>query len=258
MTFDVFTALSSPPRRRGTAAAAIALLVFASALAYLCFSGSAHPTYPTFPFSSVSDAACQSIDSSASGHNDMAATAATHRHVIPNVVHYVWLLNDPHELRMPFKLFVSVYSAHLFWKPERIYIHTDASRAVLANALVAGDVWTKRILALPGVTSNFVRAPTVTERGVEIVRVEHKADFLRMAVLREFGGVYLDTDVVPLRDIAPLRDSGFANVLGGAVELSMKRAGYINNGVMMAVPQSTLMYVSASPFLFLERGTGRG
>lgn len=253
-----FTTLSSPPRRRGTAAAAVALLVFASALAYLYLSGSAHPTYPTFPFSDVSDAACQGIDSSTTGHNDAAATAAR-KHVIPNIVHYVWLLNDPSELRMPFKLFVSAYSAHLFWKPDRIYIHTDASRGVLADAVLTGDVWTRRILALPGVTPNFVRAPTVTDKGVEIVRVEHKADFLRMAVLRDFGGVYLDTDVVPLRDIAPLRNSGFANVLGGAVALSMKRAGYINNGVMMAVPQSTLMYVLSSTHFTPqeEQETGR-
>lgn len=233
--------LSSVPARRVTAAA-VAFLVFASALAYLYVSGSPRIAYPIFPFSSVSDIACEHVDGSVnvSGHND--ATALTQeKHVIPNTVHYVWLLKNATEFRMPFKVFVSVYSAHLFWKPDKIYIHTDAKPEILRDAQVSGDVWTKRILSLPGITPNLIQAPNVTEKGIQVVHMEHKADFLRMAVLRDFGGVYLDTDAVPLRDIAPLRNSGFANVLGGATALSLKHAGYINNGVMMAVQQSTLM-----------------
>ena len=71
--------------------------------------------------------------------------------------------------------------------------------------------------------------------------MEHKADFLRISVLQEYGGVYLDVDAVPLRDITDLRQSGFANVLGGAVALSQRHSGYINNGVMISRPHSTLM-----------------
>lgn len=231
--------LSSLPARRVTAAA-VAFLVFASFLFYLFVSGAPRITYPTFPFSYVSDIACQDIDSSVNGVN-AGTTGSQRNHVIPNTVHYVWLLKNATEFRMPFKVFVSVYSAHLFWKPEKIYIHTDATPEVLRAAQVSGEVWTKRILSLPEITPNHIQAPNVTAKGVKIVHMEHKADFLRMAVLRDFGGVYLDVDAVPLRDIAPLRNSGFANVLGGSTALRMKHTGYINNGVMMAVPQSTLM-----------------
>ncbi|OIW30209.1 hypothetical protein CONLIGDRAFT_632274 [Coniochaeta ligniaria NRRL 30616] len=226
------------PARRVTAAA-VAFVALASALVYLYVSGSSRITYPIFPFSSVSDVACEHIDSSV---ND-ATTASQQKHVIPNTVHYVWLLKNATEFRLSFKVFVSVYSAHLFFKPDKIYIHTDARPEVLRDAEASGDVWTKRVLSLPGITPNFIQAPNVTERGVRIVHMEHKADFLRMAALRDFGGVYLDTDVVPLRDVAPLRNSGFANVLGGATVLTIKHAGYLNNGVMMAVPQSTLMKI---------------
>ncbi|KAK4096637.1 hypothetical protein N658DRAFT_458330, partial [Parathielavia hyrcaniae] len=46
---------------------------------------------------------------------------------IPNLVHYIWLLADPLVFSLSFKVFVSVYSAHLFLRPDRIYFHTDAS-----------------------------------------------------------------------------------------------------------------------------------
>ncbi|KAL2191456.1 hypothetical protein L209DRAFT_747992 [Thermothelomyces heterothallicus CBS 203.75] len=66
-----------------------------------------------------------------------------------------------------------------------------------------------RILAIPGVQINHIEAPQMTDRGVEIKWIEHKTDFMRLAALREFGGVYLDADAIPLRDIAGLRNSGF-------------------------------------------------
>ncbi|KAJ4291399.1 hypothetical protein N0V88_005992 [Collariella sp. IMI 366227] len=45
--------------------------------------------------------------------------------VIPNLVHYIWLLRDP---------FVSIYLTHLFWNPEKIYIHTDVAPEVVDRA----------------------------------------------------------------------------------------------------------------------------
>ncbi|CAN8103538.1 unnamed protein product [Discula destructiva] len=53
--------------------------------------------------------------------------------------------------------------------------------------------------------------------------------------MREFGGVYLDFDVVPIRDLKPLRESGFRNIFGH--ELHEK----VNNGVMLSVKGSRLM-----------------
>ncbi len=161
---------------------------------------------------------------------------------IPNFVHYVWLLKEENaEFKLGFKVFVSVYSAHLFWKPERIYIHTDATPEAFDRAKTSGTDWTKRILAIPGIRPNYVQAPQFTAKGVKIEALEHKADFIRVMALRDFGGVYLDTDAIPLRDIADLRGSGFANVLGGATALSMRHIGYINNGVMMSRPHTHLM-----------------
>jgi len=66
--------------------------------------------------------------------------------------------------------------------------------------------------------------------------MEQKSDFLRMAALRQFGGIYLDMDAIPLQSVAPLRKSGFANVIGGAHALKMPDANFLNGGVMMSKP----------------------
>ncbi|KAL2176429.1 uncharacterized protein P884DRAFT_292911 [Thermothelomyces heterothallicus CBS 202.75] len=66
-----------------------------------------------------------------------------------------------------------------------------------------------RILAIPGVQINHIEAPQMTDRGVEIKWIEHKTDFMRLAALREFGGLWL----------------------------AVWATNYLNNGVLMAVPR---------------------
>jgi hypothetical protein len=196
----------------------------------------APPRFPhrTFPLVSLGNHVCDG------GVDASNLTAAAGQPPIPNLVHYVWLIEDRPEFKLGFKFFVSVFSAHHFWRPERIYIHTDASPEIMARART-GSRWTRRILAMPELVINHVEAPQTTPRGVKIERTEHKSDFLRMAVLREFGGVYLDTDAMPLRDVAELRNSGFRNVIGQQMGLAMWVTGYLNNGVMMSVPNSNLL-----------------
>jgi Glycosyltransferase sugar-binding region containing DXD motif len=198
----------------------------------------------SFALSTVSAQVCNGTDTDTDG--------SEHINKIPNIVHYVWILRDPAVFSLDFKLFISFYSAHLYFQPDAIYIHTDASPDVFEHANKSGDVWTQRILALPNIRYHQVSPLIETRKGVPITRLEHKADFLRMEALYEFGGVYMDSDAVPLRDVADLRNSGFANIVGGAVALTMKHTGKINNGVMMSVPRGTMMdiYIQAAHQFF--------
>ncbi|KAK4122115.1 glycosyltransferase family 32 protein, partial [Parathielavia appendiculata] len=209
--------------------AVLAVLIGATGVRYVVWG--ARFSYQTYPFVSVADDAC----------NDGTHNARAGNPPIPNLVHYVWLLKDAAEFRLSFKIFISFYSAHIFWRPERIYIHTDAAPEVIQRARQSGTPWTRRILAIPGVEFKHVEVPQRTRKGVEIKAMEHKADFLRLAALREYGGVYLDTDAIPLRDIADLRNSGFRNIVGPQLAPAMWLAHILNNGVMMAVPHSNLM-----------------
>lgn len=222
------------PLTNRAAAASLTFAIITLIVTYFYLTGPARVARPVFPLGLVPSSAC---DDGGDRLDDTAERGVA----IPNIVHYVWLLNDPEELRLNFKAFISIYSAHILWQPERIYIHTDATPEVYNKAQLSGTPWTRRILAIPGITPNYIDAPRSTTKGVEIKHVEHRADFLRITALRDLGGVYLDMDAVPLRDITDLRNSGFANVLGGATALSTKHSGYINNGVMMSQPHSTLM-----------------
>lgn len=159
--------------------------------------------------------------------------------VIPNIVHYVWALKDPEgTLEFQFKHFVSIYSSYLYLNPDVIYIHTNARPSAILTA--KGDprsIWTHKVFEIPGVVVRHIEVPTHTKYGAELEHMEHRSDFVRPGILRDFGGIYFDFDVVPIRDLKPLRESGFRNVFGH--ELGEK----VNNGVMLSAKGSRFMDV---------------
>lgn len=157
--------------------------------------------------------------------------------IIPNIVHYVWVLRDPNgDLEFQFKHFASIYSSFLYLHPDTIYVHTNAHPLVIQAAKrTSSNLWTRKILDIPVVEIRSIDIPTHTKYGAELQALEHRSDFVRPAIMRDFGGVYLDFDVVPIRDMKPLRESGFRNVFGH--ELNEK----VNNGVMLSAKGSRLM-----------------
>lgn len=156
---------------------------------------------------------------------------------IPNIVHYVWIVNGAPNFRLDFRAFISIYSSYLYFNPIIIYIHTDATPQEWEEALKSGDQFTKASLNLPPIQYHLVDVPTHTTKGYRLDDVRHRSDFLRVGIVLEFGGIYLDTDVIPIRDILPLRQSGFANVVGNQDEWR------INNGVLMSKKGSAMMSI---------------
>lgn len=162
---------------------------------------------------------------------------------IPNRVHFVHIMPDgpDSDIQFKFKHFVAIYSASFYFKPDLIYIHTDASYASIERAQNgpvsnAPNKWTHKILNLPAVVVRRVNAPNVaTGTGVSISLLEHKSDFVRAQAVYEHGGIYLDWDAHALRDVKPLRESGFANVVG------RQKGGQVNSGVWMSRQGTLLM-----------------
>ncbi|KAK9371932.1 uncharacterized protein V1513DRAFT_406365 [Lipomyces chichibuensis] len=161
------------------------------------------------------------------------------RPTIPNIVHYVHLIPEPQgKIQFELKHFISIYSASLYFSPDVIYIHTDATNDEVMRARTsdeASDKWPRLILNLPQVVVHYVTAPDYARNGQKICNLENKSDFIRAEVVYELGGVYLDWDVHPLRDFKPLREAGFTNVVG------LQKDDLVNSGCFMAIKKSEMM-----------------
>jgi hypothetical protein len=141
--------------------------------------------------------------------------------------HYIWIIEERSQLRLDFRTFISIYSTYYYSKPDIIYIHTDATPEQWDEAQKSDDQWTTGSLNLPPVKYHKAIVPYETNKGIKIVDIKHRTDFMRVDAVLEFGGLYMDTDVLPIKDIRPLRETGFANVVGN------EEVYRINNGILM-------------------------
>ena len=157
---------------------------------------------------------------------------------IPNLVHFVFLVDDPSELSIPFSLrrFVAIYSAHYYLKPEVIYIHTNLDQDVIDNIWeTCDDRYLQAVGQIPNVEFNRYLAPNMTSTNKKIDKLPNQSDFVRTDVLRKFGGVYLDDDVYILRDLQHLRHLGFEIVTGRQMN------GQLCPAVLLSTPENAII-----------------
>lgn len=159
--------------------------------------------------------------------------------VIPNTVHFVYILADGREeFGFQFSHFLSIYAAWHYWKPQAIYLHTNARAdgpAVARARDGRSGKWDRYIFSLFGLRVNTVAVPTHAGNGKELANMEHKSDFVRVRAVHDLGGVYIDWDVHALRDIAPVRESGFRAVAGRQL------GGQLNSGTFLSAPGSRMI-----------------
>ncbi|KAK1978091.1 hypothetical protein LZ30DRAFT_784431 [Colletotrichum cereale] len=156
---------------------------------------------------------------------------------IPNQVHYVWAQTDTSkDFLFTFEQYLSVYSAWYYWQPHTIYLHTNAHESTIARAREGvASKWAMRMLAIPGMKVNRVEMPTTTRHGTRFSFDEHISDFARVRAVHDYGGVYIDFDIQPLRDVAVLRRSGF-NAIGGR-----QKDNNLNSGSFMSKKGSKMI-----------------
>jgi hypothetical protein len=111
----------------------------------------------------------------------------------PNIIHFVYVGGRP----FSFIHFLAVYSAWKVNRPDCLYFHHTEEPT--------GTWWEK---ARPLLTLNRVE-PVHEVHGNPIKYPAHMADVIRLAMLRRFGGIYLDLDIVCLNPFAPLRENDF-------------------------------------------------
>lgn len=121
--------------------------------------------------------------------------------MIPNVIHFCFGLSPNHGGK-PFSLvhYLAVRSAVETNRPDAVRFYYCYSPS--------GEWWER---ARPYLDLVHVK-PLADLYGVKNPHYAHQADFLRLSVLQEHGGIYLDMDVLCLRPFEPLRHHEF--VLG--------------------------------------------
>ncbi|KAK4049664.1 hypothetical protein OIV83_003939 [Microbotryomycetes sp. JL201] len=120
---------------------------------------------------------------------------------VPPYVHYVFGLS-PDFGGKPFSFihFVCVMSALRKIKPHKIYMHHVHEPR--------GFYWNEIKKAIEDSTTTelvLIKQRDVTHiYGNPVEHYAHKADVLRLEALRNYGGIYLDIDVLVLKDLGPL------------------------------------------------------
>lgn len=65
--------------------------------------------------------------------------------------------------------------------------------------------------------------------------MQHKSDFVRLQVLLDYGGMYLDLDAIPLKSFDKLRKAGYDCVF------ARQKYGNTAVGLMMTKKNNSLM-----------------
>ncbi|XP_062606682.1 uncharacterized protein LOC134268435 [Saccostrea cucullata] len=144
--------------------------------------------------------------------------------VVPNIVHYIWFGIQHFELIN----FVSIYSAYEKQKPCLIFLFADF--------LPFGDLWNLLLTVIPNIIHIRISAPLYIA-GRHISWVQHKADIVRLRILKEYGGIYCDTDQIILRSLNVFRNDECAmghahdGSLGSALILAAKNSRFINKWI---------------------------
>ncbi|CAH1786450.1 unnamed protein product [Owenia fusiformis] len=152
---------------------------------------------------------------------------STSKALVPNLVHYVWL-DMKGKLNFEFLHTVSMISVHKRWKPDKIFLH------VYQKNYPHGKWWDYVKNNVSGIKIVEHEFDELTIYGEVPKYVEHMADFLRIKILREYGGIYIDTDVIALRSLEPLRHYDHTQGVGLV-------GTALSNGVIIAKKTSILL-----------------
>lgn len=113
---------------------------------------------------------------------------------VPNFVHFVRLGNKS----LSFVEVVCIRAAWIQQSPDILMIHCDN-----CSATKQSPFW-KHIKDIPRLSLRHIEKPE-TIFGKNISHVQHASDIVRIRVLREYGGIYLDSDCYLVKNLDKYR-----------------------------------------------------
>lgn len=141
---------------------------------------------------------------------------------VPSTIHYIFGMDEKFGGK-PFSYvhYLCVQSAVAVNRPRDVVFHVAHEPR--------GEWWEA---IRPAITVNRVAPPT-TVFGRRVEHFAHRADVLRLQILRSEGGIYLDTDVFCVRPLAPL--------LGHRMVMGTEPGQGLCNAVMLAEPGTAFL-----------------
>lgn len=149
--------------------------------------------------------------------------------VVPNIVHYIWLYKQAK--RFEFCHLISVLSALRIQVPDEVWFWYD-------KKLPVGQYWEQVKAETNRTKIPFILRKTKTPThisGQKIKYSEHSSDIMRLIILSKYGGIYLDSDMIILRDLKPLMC--YNHTQGRAMSATLA------NSFIMAAPGSEFLNI---------------
>lgn len=147
-----------------------------------------------------------------------------HAHdVVPRTVHFIqYSVNGRNKFE--FHHMLSVMSANKFIKPDRIFFWMDKEPE--------SQYWKDIRAQIPSMHLIYRPKPT-TIRGRKVEIIEHVSTVMRLEILLEYGGIYLDLDVIVVKSFDPL--------LKYDITMGNEGKRLLCNGVLVAKPWTEFM-----------------
>ena len=116
---------------------------------------------------------------------------------IPKILHFIYFKEKEFQKHY----YVCIKSAAVNMSDYKIIIHNDEEPV--------DNVWWNMTKSIDNVKINKYKRPTVFDN-FQVGHVQYAADIARLEILYDYGGVYLDTDMLILKDFSSIIDNDYS------------------------------------------------
>ncbi len=143
-----------------------------------------------------------------------------YRGIIPDIIHFIYLKGYEFGLHH----YIAIKSADIVMKWSTIYLYNDIEPE--------NNIWWNLTKKIESVKIIKIHPPTVINKNI-ITYKQHIADLMRLEILKLFGGVYFDLDMLTHKDFSNLLSQiNMSNQLMMCKETDTR----INNAMIACVP----------------------
>lgn len=140
------------------------------------------------------------LQGASASHHGHASPTLPQTDSIPNVVRFVYIFKQPlaqkHGIQFDFLSYLAIRSAIVALKPDAIYLHyafiSSSGSSVKSRLDPLTNPWIRRLRNHIHLVEHKIENPSGQQ-------APHIVDLMRLQILRDNGGIYLDTDAYALR-----------------------------------------------------------